>query len=256
MSPALQIANARRRTARVALVTVVAIITTMVLFSGDPFGTSVFAQQTSPGVAIKFVNPDSETSNEITAINDGVDTKYHLVAWVNANPSNPIVEFQYQPGNTGPFITIGNGTAVGSDTWELFWDSTDPNFPADSTPTGTLKVNLYSGVGSGPIASDTETVRSNQSGPPPPPAQDRDVPNAVEITDPVNGGQIGFYLNANEYQGQVQVSATDTTDTVLVYYSITSPGSDPVWESCGSEARAGAEEDGVTCTLQEDDTPD
>ena len=256
MSPALQVANARRTTARIILITIVSLMTVLVLFSSsNPLGAISFAQQTSPGVSIKFVNPDSDTSNEISSVNDGTDTAVHLVAWVNQNPTSPVVEFQYQATPTGPFNTIGQAAQVGNDTWELKWDATHQHFPADNS-SGTLKVNLYSGTGTAALASDTEAVTVNNTGPSTSGPADHNVPNAVEITYPVNGGIMGFYPTATEYQGQVNVTASTNTDTVHVYYTITPPGSDPQWKECGSESRSEAVDDGVTCSLLDDDDPD
>ena len=252
MSPVAQNAKNRRTTARVALVIVAAAMTVFVLFSGGPIGSISFAQQqTSPGVSIKLVNPDDDTSLEISAVNDGVDTKYHLVAWVNTNPSNAVVEFQFQTG-TGGFTTVGTATPVGADTWEFFWDVAA--MPADNT-SGTLKVNLFSGSGTAPIASDQEAVRINNQPPATAGPNDSDTPNAVEITYPDNGGIIGFYPNGAVYQGQIHVKASTNTVDVVTYYTITAPGTDPTWKECGSESRADAESDGVTCSLQDSDVP-
>ena len=259
MSPALQIANARRTTARIILIIVVALMTTLVLFSGGPIGTISFAQQqTTSAVAIKFMNPDSETSTEVTATTIGNETYYHLVAWVNTLPTDPSVKFKYQASGAQE-QDIGTGTQVSGtqDTFEFKWQLA--NMPADGAYT--LKVQLFSGQTL--VSTDTESVTLNNTDPastPPPSASE--TKSSLEITYPANGGATGFYQRGgSEWKAQIEVTPSTATDNVQVYYTVSTPGADPEWKSCNSsnsgagETRTDATNDGVTCTLQGADQP-
>ena len=251
MSPSIRIADNRRTTARVVLFMVVAVMTTLVLFSGGPIGAISFAQQqTTPAPTIQFMNPDNDTSNEVTAINDGTDDAYHLVAWVSTLPANGRVEFKYQASGQQE-VTVGTGTqtAIG-DTFEFFWQRT--NMPADGTYT--LRAVLFSGTTQ--IAQDEQSIRINNTQPPPPPNADTDVPNAVEIRNPTNGGRVGFFTNAGVTAAQIDVTASAGTETVTVYYTTSAPGTDPTWQECGSEDNPDDTDDGVSCALGDNETPE
>lgn len=249
-------ADNRRTTARVVLIMVVSVMTTLVLFSGGPIGAISFAQQqtTSPGFSIKLINPDTKSSNEATGTTDGTDERYHLVAWVNNVPPDPSVEFKYQTGSSE--VPIGAGSLIGADTYEFYWPRTA--MPADGSYT--LRVRLFSG--NTPVSQDSETIFVNNDPPPqlPTSPEAADAPNAVEITYPANGGSVGFYRapGASTYKGQIDVTASPNTVNVRVFYSVARPGNEPDWKSCSGdtgETRAQALEDGVTCTLASADLP-
>ena len=120
---------------KAALFMVVAVTMTLVLFAGGPTGAISFAQQQTtspPGPTIEWLNPDEDTSNEISAKDDtpGDQTtnSYHLVATVSQVPANAVVSFLYRSGSGTPTM-IGSATLVGADTYELEW--AQANMPAD-----------------------------------------------------------------------------------------------------------------------------
>ena len=244
----------------------------------------VFAQpgsrafgQTAPtptpgGPSIQFLNPSSGTSLELSTKPDPTAT-FHLVAWVNALPPSPSVEFKYKSSQAGAEETTipGSVTQVGEDTFELTWDlaGAGPEGPDDVGPTGitrgtsgTLKAVLSSGGTE--VARDEETVRINQQTPPacPPPdtannraCEDEAQGNTVELTYPVNGGGLGYYI-PNPGQGPVNsvfdVTSSEGTGNVQSFYTVSRPGTEPQWRPCkrgtssASETRAESA-DGIRC---------
>src|SRR5688500_1822779 len=130
---------------------------------------------------IQFLNPSAGTSRELSTKNDGQNTTYHLVAWVNKLPPDATVERKYKADGANNEVSLGTGTLVGSDTFELHTGLNGvPNETADEDTynpatgvtrgnTGTLKAVLFSGPGE--VARDEEAVRVNQANPPgcPPP---------------------------------------------------------------------------------------
>jgi len=252
VSPALEVAEARRASARIALGIVVTVMTVLVTFAGGPIGAISFAQQqTTAGATIQFMNPDNDTSSEVTAINDGTDEAYHLVAWVSSVPANPRVEFKYQrSGEQEQLIGTGTQTAI-ADTFDRKWLKSE--MPADGTYT--LRVLLFSG--STLVAQDSQTININNTAPPSPPTSgDTDVPSAVEIVYPVNGGNVGFFTSGGATAAQIDVTTSPDADVVTVYYTTSSPGSDPVYQECGGPEDVDDAEDGIPCVLQGSDTPE
>jgi len=229
---------------------VVAVMTTLVLFGGGPISAASFAQQqtTSPGFSIRWVNPDSETSEEISGKDDdpgaGTDASYHLVAWVNQVPTGDSVIFQYQSGSNTP-VTIGTAQRVGtSDTYELFWSS----FPADGTYT--LIAVLFSNGNE--VSRDTQSARVNNTTETEQPVDDPATNQAetVEIVEPTNVDMLGFYDPPGDARASagIQVRYSADADNIRAYYSTTPPGTEPQWTACGTESASDAA-DGVRCTL-------
>ena len=248
MNPRSLTAPDARLTARVVLAIVVVSLALFVLFASGPATSFSVAQQatTSGASTIQFMNPDNDTSTEVTAVDDGVDTAYHLVAWVGNMPPNPTVSFRFRRSGEQE-QTIGAGTQVGDDTFELKWST----LPADGSYT--LRVILFSGGTQ--VAEDTQAIVVNQTPPPNPPTPtDNDTPNAVEIVYPANGEEVGFFTAAGDTNAEIDVEASADTDTVTVYYTTSSPGTDPTWEECGADDHPDDTGDGVTCTLVGDDT--
>lgn len=242
-------ADNRRLTARVVLIMVAVVTTTMVLFSGGPNGPLSFAQQqTTTPPTVKFLNPDDDTSNEISAKPDmsGAPTggSYHLVTTVASLPANPAVTFQYQSGTATPFV-IGTATQIG-DTFYFHWPTA--MMPADGNYT--LIAILFSNGNE--VSRDTQAVVVNNADEPPPgglnPTTERS--ETVEIVDPVIGDPLGFYDPAGSVRYTTSLLVRHSADTteLTTYYTVSPPGTEPEWEECGNESADDAD-DWVRCVL-------
>ena len=255
MSPELIDAGQRRIAARVTLGVVVTVITSLILFSGGRPGQWVFAQQTpSPGLGVEFVNPDSETSAEISWKDDtsggNTGTTYHLVAWVRNAATDATVTFSYKTDSSTP-TTIGTATRVGStETFEFNWPST----PAVADGAYTLTATVTSG---GATATDTEAITVNNTTESPPDPDALDPTNAqsetVEITAPANGGTLAFTEDPAPtvaLKATVQVKPSADVTELTPYFTTSAPGNEPVWTACpsGSETKDEAA-NGVDCAL-------
>jgi hypothetical protein len=250
LSPELIDADHRRVAARVVLGVVVTVITSLILFSGGPKGPWVFAQQTtSPGPGVEFVNPDSETSNELSWKDDTTGTTYHLVAWVRNAAEGSTVSFAWRTG-TGTLNNIGTATRVGStDTYELFWPATTPPPEGEQVLVATLT------SGGTTQATDTETVMVNQRNEEPPGGLDptTEQGETVEITAPVNGATLAFTedpANDVNLKATIQVKHSSGATILTPYFTTSVPGTETVWTACttGSESNTEAA-NGVDCGL-------
>ena len=237
----------QRRIARTILVSLVVSVVVFVLFASGPnFGLS-FAQQPPQ---IEFLNPSgSNFSEEISAKPDGSDSTYHLVAWVRQPaPANAAVEFRYLDPDSGQQVTIGPGTqSTVTDTYHTSWDLPE-SIPDEEELT--LYAVLFSG--STEVDRDTETdpVMNNQD-PDPLNPLDTTEPQGetVEIVYPIIGGGWGLFAPRDRATaGVLDVSMSDGVTFVRGVYTISTPGTEPNWVTCGTEERADAE-DGVRCTL-------
>ena len=251
MSPDIIDAESRRVTARVVLFIVVAVVTTLVLFSGGPKGPWVFAQQTSPVTSIKWVNPDDGQSTEISAKPDGstgpTANAYHLVAWVGLAPSNATVSFSYRSG-TGTPTPICSAVAVG-DTYHCDW--TGPSMPPDGTYN--LVATLSSG-GATPAATDTEEIVVNNADDDPPDGLDptTDQAETVEISEPDIGDTLAFTDGPEDVGMVATIQVTHSADVTELtpYYTTSSVGTDPEWIECeGGAEESGDAADGIECEL-------
>lgn len=238
------ILDSQRKLARSILAGLVTVVVLFVLFaSGPSFGLS-FAQQ---GPAqIEFLNPSGTNfSEEISTKPDGRDTQYHLVAWVNQLPANASVEFRYLDPATGQQVSIASGTQTGiPDTFHTFWD------PPDSLPDG--PVTIYAILFSGTTEIDRDTEEDpvlNDKSPTSPVDTSEPRAETVEIVAPAVGGAWGMFTPRDRATaGILNIAMSDGTTFVRVFYTVSSPGTDPAWVTCGTETRAAAA-DGVRCTL-------
>ena len=254
MSPAIR--DNRRTTARVVLFMVVAVMTTLVLFSGGPIGAISFAQQqttTPAGPQIRWVNPDSETSEEISAKDDdpgtATDTSYHLVAWVSEVPANATVLFQYQSGTNTP-VTIGTATRVGPDTYEYFWPG------SQMPPDGAYTLIAILSSGGQEVSRDTQSARVNNQDDSTQPVRDfrNDQGETVEIVDPANADVLGFYDPPGDARpvAGIQVRFSSGAGNIRAFFTISRPGTEPQFTSCGNSSSGESSSDasdGVRCTL-------
>lgn len=233
--------------------------------SGSPTPSGSASRSASPtpsaspkptGPAIQFVNPSGYAPAAgaiISGKNDGINTTYHLVAWTRAAPSDAIVEFKYQGSSND--ISIGNATRHGDDTWDLEWDVSA--VPADGTYT--LKAIMFSGGVE--LARDEEEVYVNNRDD----ILDLEDPQAetVEMTYPTIAGPFGLYqAPGGRAVGIIDVSSSGAnpppsgstgTTFIQALYTMTDPGTEPVWKGCGSESKTSSA-DGVRCTLAQGDS--
>ncbi len=248
----------QRTNARRVLAILVGLLASLLALQGiasiGSGGLTAFAQDASPSPGsrtIQILNPDQTTSEIISNKNDGVDTSYHLVAWVNSPSSGDTVQFQYVPEG-GREINIVCGETgqtqaafVAPDTYECHWDLT--NVP-EGSETGIVRAQLYSNSTT-PVATDEEPAEIDREA------------ETVEILYPRNGGEVGFYTQpggASTAMIDVSTSGATTeggqaTEFVRVYYSVSAPGTEPSFILCGDEETTGGSQDSVRCTLTEDD---
>jgi hypothetical protein len=207
----------------------------------------------SPNYSIHFLNPSGhseEISSKADRSGGESENEYHLVAWVNDVPPNATVEFSYVDGN-GDEVTIGtaNQTSI-PDTFELYWSP--PGEEADRA-NFTMHAVLFSGGTE--VARDTEsdfTLNNGSPNPPNPapmnPAQEAQA-ETIEITKPAMGGQLGFFTPRDgDTNAVIEVSFSAAAATINVLYTVSRPGTEPAWTSCGSQSAAAAA-DGVRCTI-------
>lgn len=266
--------DSQRRLARGILV---ALATSMVLFvlfaSGPNLGFSIAGQQTttpppspsesqSPGAfRIEFINPSGSGHSEVVSDkNDGTDSAYHLVAWVNQLPANASVEFRYRDPKTNQEVTIGNGTQTGiPDTFDLKWEvpdtlpeSDDPRNNASATQPFQLTLIAVLFSGTQEVDRDTESdIFLNQRDPDPDDPLDvsENAADTVEITAPANGGAWGLFTPRDRATaGVLRVSLSADATSVRAVYTVTPAGQEPIWTTCGTESKTQAA-DGVKCTL-------
>lgn len=198
---------------------------------------------------IELVSPSgySTPPPEITDVEDS-DGGVHVVAWAKEIPASSLVEFEIQP--TGQNAATFTADRVGNtDTWEAFIPL--PNTYTDGA-TYTLRARLYRGVAGDAeeVDNDEMTVEVNQSPVPPPDGA------GVEIQYPDNGGGLGIFVPKGKRPVAVfDFAASDGTEQVRAFYSLSDPGTEPTWEpSCGS-GRPVQGFGKVRCTLADGHNP-
>lgn len=238
----------------------------MVLFvlfaSGPGLSFSLALQQTSTPTntaspttqyQIQFVNPSGQgLSEELSTKSDGVDEKYHLVAWVNQVPPNASVEFRYFDPSQNKEVLIATGTQTGiPDTFDTFWA-----IPSTLSDTNiTIYAVLFSGGQEVDRDTESDIVLNNRDPGTPPPAPTPGPASearaeTIEITSPANGGAWGLFTPRDRpTAGLINVSMSSGITFVRAVYSVTPPGEEPSWITCGTESRSAAA-NGVRCTLQ------
>ena len=281
-------ATNRRTTARVVLAIVTSAMVLLVLFgSGSVVSFAQQAQQTTPsgtppcrGAQIEWLNPSGSTNPSTGSGGPGTEMSnkqesagsagsatngYHLVAWVSGAPDNATVEFKYQSGSD-PDVTITNSaTKVGTDTYEFYWDlagapEQSASGAATSGSTVTLKAILYGSTGGTPQECDRDTQTAtvnnadNQGTPPDPRLEAQG--ETVEIMYPTNAGPWGAYKSVGIIDVRYSGGATYLTGA----YTLSAPGTEPSWKSCGSSEATGPAtgrtNQEIKCTLASGDTPE
>lgn len=250
----------QRRLARSILFGIVAAVVAFVLFASGPnLAFSIAAQQTttppggnaSPGTyRVEFLNPSGDNGNEnISDKSDGSDTAYHLVAWINQVPPDASVEFRYFDTNEDREVSIGQATQTGiPDTFHLFWD-VPPSVPDDQETT--LYAILYSGDTEVDRDTENDFYINSQDPVESTPPQDFSDPayETVEITYPANGGAWGLFTPRDRATaGIINATWSEGTIAIRVAYTVSAPGTEPSWVTCGEEYVEDAG-DGIRCSL-------
>lgn len=200
--------------------------------------------------AIAFVNPSGfQTPPFEISDTEDADANVHLVAWARDIPSSALVEFEIEPTGENPATFTAERVASG-DTWEAFVP-----LPASYTDgaTYTLRARLYAGVpgDADEVANAEMTIEVNQSAVPPPSGE------SVEMTYPDNGEALGIFSPKGKRPATVfDFAASDGTEQVRAFYTLSDPGTAPVWEeSCGSAVPDDQGFGKVRCTLEEGHSP-
>ncbi|MGH2808033.1 MAG: calcium-binding protein [Actinomycetota bacterium] len=253
--------KAQRRLARTILAILAALLLAFVLFASDPLSAVSVAQTptntASPTFTINFLNPSGhseEISNKPDGSGGASENEYHLVAWVNQLPPDTTVEFRYDdPNQGGNETTIGVATQTAiPDTFEIYWS---PPGDLDDQEDFTMHAVLFSGGTE--VARDTESdIEINNQSPATPSPTSEERADTVEITDPANGEQLGFFTPRDRSTNAVIEVSTSERESAgpnsffetTVFYTTSAPGTEPDWSSCGSEEQPD-EEDGMTCTV-------
>lgn len=199
--------------------------------------------------SVAFLNPSAGSSLKISD-KQAQDSTYTLSAWVSNASAVKLVEFEM----TDPInplarpITIGSATAVTPDTYELQWaipaSLTDGNY--------VLEAIAYGQNGDSYVELDRadEEVTILQGG-----ASPAGGLETVDITGPVRGGSLGMFVpEGRPAGGVVDTGSSSNTGWVRLFYTTSSPGSDPVWKLCGAQPAKKAG-DGVGCILTAADSP-
>lgn len=253
----------QRRRAALALFTVMAALATLVaplvaiaVAQGTPAITflnpSGYKPCPDPDVSQCFVLTDSRTgTDEAEKPNE---TTYRLNAWTANTPADALVEFELDlaPGNS---ITIGGADQVAPDTFEFNWDI--PSTVVDGQYV--LRAVLYDASA---VPFPEEVARHELTvwiltGNPAPDTREP----AADILFPLNGGEVGFYVNplTGSTNTLVDFEFSAGTTFYTVNYTLSDPGDSPVWKTCAGPTRIGfsnnapAGQTRVRCVLQSAD---
>lgn len=186
----------------------------------------------SPAKPIEILNPipqeqaGGELADEALVSDQPTpeNATYKLAAWVPTVPPGAVVEFEV---STVPPTTIEATGRIG-DTFFAEWAI--PNTLSDGSRT--LTAILFSGVGGTEIGRDTMPIIIKQGVgaliPPP------DAAATVDLTNPGETGSVGFYQPTGKPWRAV-LNAVTSQDTTFVefLYTLSKPGTQPEWKSCG-----------------------
>lgn len=255
-----------RAAARLVLGTVAATICLMLVLAGSSFGAAgsqAFLQPSPSGSGggggsgeptINLLNPAPgydphlglpprqegvADPPKISAVDDGTDTLYHIVAWASDVPPGAVAEAYWQRG-TGTEQTIGQMLVVPGtqDTFEAFWDipPTMLDGPINirarlfkPTPTG------FEEIASDEVAADLQN-RDPHPGNPPNTAPDPQLRDeTVEIVYPDLGSPLGFFrAKGGAWAAAIQATTSSHASEVSLWYSKSAPGTEPAFTKCGN----------------------
>lgn len=255
----------------------------------SPSGTGPAIQLLNPSDYSTFTYTNQNTvagpqmSDKDTSDADNA-SEYHFTAVITNPPAQPYVEFWMIQGSTEFNLgcagtsfqggscagTFGPNGAVG-----LLRDIPDEFTDADSEATsGTpgramVRAILFANNGQNEVARDNQDVVVNQAdrggsvGDPRGDADPDKAAETVEIVYPTHGGSFGLFRRTSAGAvGVIDVEWSDGTDAVEAYYTVSPTDVDPTWKSCSEEestadpTTARSAQDGVRCTLVDDDLPE
>lgn len=222
-----------------------------------PLGLS-FAQSSSQ---IDTVNPAPGSSTVVSS----KDFPYHFSAWVDNVPPSPFVEFRIKDGNNTVVASLNaTQTAGSSDTFEAFW--TIPASINDGSYTlETFLFRNFTGPGTGELAdSDTQAITIDNKPEPGPLPGTPETPAGENVTIdyPVNGGPLGVNVpRSGSSTFVIEGKASSGTSTVQPFYTVSRPGTEPSFKSCGGNTTAtdtnndGIKDFRLICTIAAGDFP-
>lgn len=188
-----------------------------------------------PRANIEFLNPTSGSSLKISD-KAAKDETFPLSAWVSDADAVKLVEFEISSASPlARATTIGAAVAVAPDTYELQWSV--PSTLADGRYS--LQAIAYgrSGAGFVELDRDEETVVLLSAA------------ETVDITAPTRNGELGMYTpNGRPAGAIIDTVQSSANGFVRMFYTVSRPGSEPVWKPCGFEPTKKAA-DGVACVL-------
>lgn len=198
--------------------------------SGSPTGSPSASPSASPAKPIEILNPipQSQFQGEVTEalVSDQAtpeNATYKFAAWVPTVPPGAVVEFEI---STTPPTTIEADGRIGD---TFFAEFAIPQTIGDGPRT--LTAILFSGVGGTEIGRDSMRITIQQGSPNPLPS---DAAATADLQAPGETGVLGFYQPPGKAWRTV-VSAVTSTDATFVefLYTLTPPGREPEWKSCG-----------------------
>lgn len=203
-------------------------------------GVAFFGQLSGIAQAVppvgNFLNPDVDDGpgNEISDLNDGTDGLYHFVLRA-ADPSADghtiaSVQIQIEDGDAdAAFENIGAATQVGAtNIWELKWDQSAHTPAADvNADAGQVQAFVTDSGGETATIGPFAVVFNNSTD------------ETVEITQPTNGGNLGFFNRDGDPALEAQISGTasdgniDAAGEVELFYTKAPLGTaNPAWIDC------------------------
>ena len=223
-----------------------------VLLLNGPLTAAVQAQEGETHVSL-LAPSGTSTRGPNLAISDRDmgDHGYELVATVINPPVDPSVVFEVQKepeeeGQEGEgHQTIGVAEQVTEDTFRLSWVIPAELEAADDW---LLAAIVFSGTSE--VARDEATVEI-----------DKELP-AARLDTHENGGPLGFVQPRSDATWATTLDFTFSQETARVeaFYTLSRPGTEPEWISCGTTAVEAEREEGpsasrLRCELDDADDP-
>ena len=165
---------------------------------------------------------------------DGVANAYHVVAWTEGAPTGARVEASVTSG--GSVHPIGGLVRVGqSAMWETLWDI--PEGLAQGPATISIRLLEPSETGFNELARDEVEVRLRHKGTGSPGLEDQGPDEAVSLRWPLPNGRLGFFKpSGGKWHGAVDLAVSAGAERVDVFYSVSEPGTEPLYKFCGNAA--------------------
>ena len=209
---------------------------------------SGFADTGERGILVSDLKPDAGPG-----CCDAARQGYHLSAWVANAPPGARVFFSVVQRTLDFEIT--NTNQADEHSWEANWDI------PESLLDGPATLYAYLVLNEEPIAVDEQAVTILRT------------ENTTQITHPAPGGSFGLYTPLADavVEGEPAARkatrgvidalyyASDDLSGLLGFYSVSAPGTKPVWKACADEGTGASSfttnrtDDGLRCTVDEAD---